>query len=79
MARCDQGYLCEVCGEDVGEMTDSDVYLRYVLGEVPRFVLDQQPWRHIRCNPALAQYIMDSEFAAVRCAGPYTKEHFDAD
>jgi len=23
MARCDEGYLCEVCGEDVGSITDS--------------------------------------------------------
>ena len=35
MARCEQGYLCEVCGQDVGEIPGSDLYLRYVLGEVP--------------------------------------------
>lgn len=79
MARCDQGYLCEVCGEDVGEMTDSDLYLRYVLGEVPIFVLHQQPERHLRCNPALAQYVVDSKFEPVRCTGPFAKEHFEAD
>ena len=37
MARCDQGYLCEVCGRDVEAITESDLYLRYVLGEVPIF------------------------------------------
>jgi tetratricopeptide (TPR) repeat protein len=35
MARCDEGYRCEVCGRDVEAVTDSDLYLRYVLGEVP--------------------------------------------
>ena len=35
MARCDQGYLCEVCGAEVEEITESDLYLAYVLGEVP--------------------------------------------
>lgn len=77
MARCDQGYLCEVCGGDVAEMRDSDLYLRYVLGEVPIFVLHQQPERHIRCNPALAQYIVDPRFTAMTCAGPFGKEQFD--
>ena len=34
MARCDQGYLCAVCGAEVEEMTESELYLAYVLGEV---------------------------------------------
>ncbi len=34
MARCELGYLCEVCGQEVGEFTNSDLYLRFVLGEV---------------------------------------------
>ena len=34
MAKCDQGYLCEVCGHDVENMTDSDLYLRYVIGQL---------------------------------------------
>lgn len=79
MARCDQGYLCEVCGGDVAEITDSDLYLRYVLGEVPIFILHQSPERHIRCNPALAQYVVDPDFAAVTCDGPFAKEQFDAE
>ena len=66
MARCEQGYLCEVCGRDVGEITESDLYLRYVLGEVPPEQLHLLPERHIRCNPALAQvcesngYVLES-------------------
>jgi len=35
VAACDQGYLCDVCGQDVAAITDSDLYLRYVMGEVP--------------------------------------------
>jgi hypothetical protein len=79
MARCEQGYLCDVCGRDVEEITDSDLYLRYVLGEVPIFSLHQLPERHVRCNPALAQYIVDPDFAPVECDGPFAKRNFDAE
>src|SRR5262249_36621270 len=69
MARCDQGYLCDVCGEDVEQITESDLYLRYVLGEVSPLVLPKERERHIRCNPAVAQYIVDPAFAPVLCPG----------
>src|SRR5580693_3368792 len=77
MARCEQGYLCEVCGLDVGEITDSDLYLRYVLGEVPPEQLHLLPERHLRCNPALAQYVVDPGFPAMRCEGFFAKETLD--
>ena len=32
MAKCEEGYLCDVCGGDVEAITDSDLYLRYVVG-----------------------------------------------
>jgi hypothetical protein len=79
MARCDQGYLCEVCGQDVEAITESDLYLRYVLGEVPIFRLHQIPERHVRCNPALAQYVVDPSFEPIVCDGPFDKRLFDAD
>jgi len=79
MARCDQGYLCEVCGKDVEAITDSDLYLRYVLGEVPIFRLHQLPERHIRCNPGLSQYIVAPEFGPVLCDGPFDKRNIDRD
>ena len=79
MARCEQGYLCEVCGGDVGEITDSDLYLRYVLGEVPPEELHLRRERHIRCNPSLAQYIVDPAFEPVRCEGFFAKETLDRD
>ena len=55
------------------EITDSDLYLRYVLGEVPIYQLHQLPERHVPCNAALAQYIVDPEFAPVSCDGAFAK------
>ncbi len=78
MARCDQGYLCEVCGAEVEDIIDSDLYLRYILGEVSPLALPNQRERHIRCNPALAQYIADADFPLVNCAGAFGKENLDA-
>jgi hypothetical protein len=78
MARCEQGYLCDVCGQDVAAITDSDLYLRYVLGEVPPEQLHRLPERHIRCNPSLAQYIADPAFKPVRCEGPFARENLDS-
>lgn len=79
MARCDEGYRCEVCGRDVEAITESDLYLRYVLGEVPLERLHLQRERHIRCNPALAQFIVDAGFEPVQCDGPFGKQSLDVD
>ena len=79
MAKCDQGYRCDVCGLDVEQIIDSDLYLRYILGEVPPTDLTRQPERHIRCNSALAQFIVDAAFAAVICDGIFAKDHLDAE
>lgn len=78
MAKCDEGYRCEVCGRDVEAVTDSDLYLRFVLGEVPLETLHLLPERHLRCNPALAQYIVDPAFEPAACAGPFAKAELDA-
>jgi hypothetical protein len=77
MVRCEQGYLCDVCGADVEEITDSDLYLRYILGEVPPVELPTLRERHIRCNPATAQYIVDAGFPPVRCEGFFAKQLLD--
>ena len=77
MAVCDQGYLCDVCGVDVEAITDSDLYLRYILGEVSPLALPTQRERHIRCNPATAQYIVDPAFPPIRCTGLFAKEQLD--
>ena len=77
MARCDEGYLCEICGEDVDGIAASDLYLRFVIGLLPPEVLHTTPERHIRCNPALAQFIVDPEFRAIRLEGDFDKRCLD--
>src|SRR5262245_11293280 len=79
MARCEQGYLCEVCGKEVEGVTDSDLYLRYVLGEVPPELLHRQRERHLRCNPERAQYIVDPAFPSVACESAFGKGSLDAE
>lgn len=79
MAKCDEGYLCEVCGEDVAAITESDLYLRYVIGMLDPEVLHTTPERHIRCNPSLAQFIVDEKFKPVTVEGPFDKRQLDPD
>jgi hypothetical protein len=78
MVACEQGYLCDVCGKEVEAITESDLYLRYVLGEVSPLELPTLRERHIRCNPATAQFIVDPSFPPVRCEGVFAKVYLDA-
>jgi hypothetical protein len=79
MAKCDEGYLCEVCGQDVAKLTDSDLYLRFVIGSLDPEVLHTQRERHLRCNPTLAQFIVDDDFQPpVVVDGPFDKRQLDA-
>lgn len=78
MAKCDEGYLCRVCGADVESIVDSDLYLRYVIGEVDPETLHTQAERHIRCNPTLAQFIVDDEFAPVVVESAFGKRNLDS-
>jgi hypothetical protein len=77
MAKCEEGYLCEVCGGDVAEITDSELYLRYVIGEVDPETLHTFRERHIRCNPVLAQFIVDDDFAPMAVEGEFDKRRLD--
>ena|SRR5579864_4672529 len=77
MAVCEKGYLCEVCGEDVEDIRVSDLYLRFVLGEVDPETLHTQPERHMRCNPTLAQFIVADGFERILLAGPFSKAELD--
>jgi hypothetical protein len=77
MARCDQGYLCEVCSEEVAEIVDSDLYLSYIVGLVDSRALLARPERHIRCNPVQAQFIVDERFAPVSVEGAFDKRRLD--
>lgn len=79
MAKCDEGYRCDVCGHDVEVITESDLYLRYILGEIPLELLHRFPERHVRCNPTLAQYIVSADFPALSCDGDFAKCYFDAE
>lgn len=79
MAKCDEGYLCAVCGEDVANVTHSDLYLRYVIGLVDPEMLHSTPERHIRCNPGLAQFIVDDDFEPVAAEGEFSKATLDPD
>jgi hypothetical protein len=77
MASCERGYLCVVCGEDVEEITDSVLYLRYVLGEVDWNDLDRSPEKHVRCDPVLAQFIVSDGFQPVSVEGVFSKLGLD--
>jgi hypothetical protein len=79
MARCETGYLCDVCGAEVEQITESDLYLRFVLGEVAPEELLSTPERHIRCNPAIAQFIIDPAFEPVTCTSAFAKVNLDPD
>jgi len=79
VAKCDEGYPCEVCGEHVEVVTESDLYLRYILGEVLLESLHLLPERHVRCNPALAQYIVADDFPPMQCIGDFDKRNWDAE
>jgi hypothetical protein len=78
MAKCEEGYLCDVCGGDVENIWESDLYLRYVIGQVDPETLHTMRERHIRCSPTLAQFIVDPEFEAVTVEGPFDKRQLDA-
>src|SRR5947199_3165384 len=77
MARCELGYLCEVCGAEVEDITESALYLRFVLGEVDPETLHVSPERHIRCNPTLAQFIVADGFEPVVVEGAFAKPCLD--
>ena len=77
MAVCEQGYLCDVCGLEVETIDESDLYLRYVLGEVDPETLHLARERHLRCNPALSQFIAAEGFDPVEAAGYFARSALD--
>ena len=78
MAKCDEGYICEVCGKDVNGILNSDLYLRYVIGMLDPEVLHTTAERHIRCNALLAQYIVDKSFEPMEVEGDFDKRKLDS-
>ena len=79
MAKCDEGYPCEVCGEDVESIVESDLYLRFVIGELDPEVLHTALERHLRCNPTLSQFIVHEQFEPVTVIGPFGAAELDPD
>jgi hypothetical protein len=77
MAKCEEGYLCDICGGDVDGIAESDLYLRYVIGMVDPETLHTTRERHIRCNPVLAQFIVDDDFPPIAAAGDFDKRLLD--
>jgi hypothetical protein len=77
MAKCEEGYLCDVCGQDVEQLIDSQLYLSYVIGDLDPELLHVSRERHVRCNPILAQFIVDDQFAPVLVEGPFDKRQLD--
>lgn len=77
MSGCGKGYLCAVCGEEVETLIDSELYLRYTMGEAPLESLGRSPDRHIRCNPTLAQFVVDPRFPPILAEGPFAKTELD--
>jgi hypothetical protein len=77
MAKCEQGYLCDVCGGEVEDITQSDLYLRYILGEVEARHLMTAKERHLKCNPIVTQFIVDPEFDPIVVSGPFDKRNLD--
>ena len=78
MAKCDEGYVCQICGKYVENVTESDLYLRYVIGEVDPELLHTIPDKHIRCNPTLAQFIVSEDFDPVVDSGDFCKSNLDS-
>jgi hypothetical protein len=80
MAKCDEGYLCRICSEEVEQIVDSDLYLQYVVGWIDPETLHTSPECHLRCNPTVAQFIDDPRFhPPVVCHGDFAKQNLDVD
>ncbi len=79
MAKCDEGYICRICGQDVENVTQSELYLRYVVGHIDPELLHTIPEKHIRCNPTLAQFIVADDFEPVIVEGEFAKRNLDPD
>ncbi len=78
MAKCDQGYLCAVCGEEVEQISESALYLRFVIGQIQPELLHEYPERHILCDPLIAQFIVAEDFLPVRVEGDWDKRLADS-
>jgi hypothetical protein len=60
-------------------MLESELYLRYVLGEVQWEELDRFPERHLECNPVLSQFIVAEGYVTPEVSGAFSKRGLDQD
>lgn len=79
MAKCDEGYLCEVCGVAVERLDQSALYLQFVIGWIDPETLHTRRECHLGCAPALAQFIDDESFPAVFVMGDFDRRNMDHD
>lgn len=77
MAKCDEGYLCEACGEPVERLAESALYLQYILGWIDSGLLQSSRECHLRCMPALAQFVEHPEFEPVVAEGDFDRRGMD--
>lgn len=77
MAKCDEGYLCEVCGSAVERLDESALYLQYVIGWIDPETLHVRRECHLRCQPNLAQFIDDDTFTPVQVEGEFDRRLMD--
>ena len=79
MAKCDEGYQCEVCGQEVELLTDSALYLQFVIGWIDPETLHTRRESHLRCQPTLAQFIDDPRFdPPITVDNEFDRRHLDS-
>lgn len=79
MAKCDEGYLCEVCGQPVERLSDSALYLQYVIGWIDPETLHTRRECHLICQPTLAQFIEHEGFQSVTVEGDFDRRKLSPD
>lgn len=77
MAKCDEGYLCEICGAAVERLDESALYLQYVIGWIDPETLHSRRECHLKCQPTLAQFIDDDHFEPVSVEGEFDRRSLD--
>jgi hypothetical protein len=79
MAKCEEGYLCEVCGGDVERLRESALYLQFIIGWIDPETLHTRRECHLTCAPGLAQFIDDPRFETpVVVEGEFARQHLDS-
>ena len=71
--------MCSICGEEVEHLTDSQLYLRFVIGEIDPETLHASAECHLSCVPTFSQFIADERFeSSSEIEGPFSKNQLDS-